>query len=97
MEKNQIIGEILNYMNKNGGPGKQWYVGISDDAPTRLFTDHKVETNGVHIYLIAESNKEAREIEAFFINKIRTDGGPGGGDKESKMVYAYKKTTLTNP
>jgi len=25
------------------------------------------------------------------------DGGPGGGDEDSKIVYAYKKTSLTNP
>lgn len=98
MDKDQIIREISSHIKNRGGFPQDWYIGISQDARKRLFIDHNVdEEKDAWIYKTANSNKEAREIEDYFVNKVRTDGGPGGGDKESKMVYAYKKSDRTNP
>lgn len=88
--------EIEDYMIKNGGISLDWYVGISKDAEDRLFNGHNVSRHGTWIYGRATSSEEAREIEQYFIEK-GTDGGPGGGDDSSDMVYAYKKTFSTNP
>jgi len=38
----QAYDEILAYIKRQGGPYKIWYVGITSDAPKRLFQDHNV-------------------------------------------------------
>jgi hypothetical protein len=92
----QIIREILEYIRKGGGAFSDWYVGISQDARTRLFSGHSVNENGDHwIYRQASSSKAAREIEEYFLNRCHTSGGPGGGDDTTDMVYAYKMNAHT--
>jgi hypothetical protein len=96
--KQQIANNIAAYMQKSGGAPRAWYVGISKDARARLFNDHNVTQNGgAWIYDQAFSAQDAREVEAYFVNTVGTDGGTGGGDYTADMVYAYKKTAQTNP
>lgn len=96
--QNQIIENILSHIRRCGGQYNEWYVGISRDAKSRLFNDHKVsQTLDAWIFETARTHSEAREIENYFINVIGTDGGPGGGNSTARMVYAYKKAYLTNP
>ncbi len=98
ISKQQIINDINNHIRKEGSGYKAWYVGISRDAKQRLFNDHNVsEGNGWWIYRTATSTTEAREIESYFVDSLRTDGGTRGGDYYSNQVYAYKKTSYTNP
>lgn len=98
MSKEQIIKDISDYIKKNEGFPKEWYVGISQDARKRLFEDHWVdEMKHLWVYRKADTNKKAREIEDYFLNKVGTDGGPGGGDTSAKTVYVYKKNSHTNP
>jgi hypothetical protein len=64
---------------------------------SRLFGDHNVSKEHGHwIYRTASSNSVAREVEQHFLD-AGMDGGPGGGDATSRIVYAYKKTPYTNP
>jgi hypothetical protein len=94
----QIKSDIKEYIQKGGGGYRAWYVGISKDARARLFNDHDVqENNGWRIYRQAENSTAAREVESYFVNTLGTDGGPGGGDQKADYVYAYKKTSHTNP
>ena len=73
------------------------YVGITSDVNGRLFGDHNISRENNHwIYRTASSSSIAREIEQHFID-LGMDGVGGGGDEESKIVYAYKKTSSTNP
>lgn len=96
--KEKIKNDFEKYIKECGRNYDSWYVGISKDARDRLFNDHNVsEENGNWIYNTASSSQEARDIEEYFINTLGTDGGTGGGDEESDMVYSYKKTTYTNP
>lgn len=89
--KQQIITEIENYINKNGGGFSAWYAGIASKPRDRLFNDHGVKENGdVWIYREAVSSTVAREVEDYFVNVKGTNGGPGGGDSASRYVYAYK-------
>ena len=93
-----IIRNIKQYMDKWDWPYSSWYVGITKDAENRLFNDHKVDRdNGAWIYDTASSANVARDIEDYFLNQLGTDGKGGGGDEESKIVYAYKKTKNTKP
>jgi len=93
--KEEIIVDITNHFS--GKTYKNCYVGITSDVNSRLFDDHNVlKENGHWIYRYCSSNKIAREIEQHFLDK-GMDGGSGGGDEDSKIIYAYKKTSTTKP
>lgn len=97
MTKQQIVNDFLDYLSKNGGSYNDWYVGITNDPKKRLFTEHNVdEQYGKWIYAAADTNQAARSVEDYFID-LGCDGGSGGGDNSSTVVYAYKKTSYTNP
>lgn len=94
--KETVKQEIKEHIKSRGGAYSDWYVGIAADAGQRLFSDHNVhKENGCWIYPECESSAAAREVEEYFINILRTDGGTGGGDRSTKSVYAYKKTSST--
>ncbi len=96
--KAEIIEAITKHIKDRGGNLKDWYVGITEDAEERLFKGHKVDKDkDKWIYKTAKSSKEARELEIYFINSLNTDGGSGGGDKDADKIYAYKKSSNTNP
>lgn len=93
----QIKVDFLNYMRSCGGSYSGWYVGITNDAQRRLFTEHGVnKDSGAWIFRTADSSETARRIEQHFIN-LGLDGGTGGGDYTAKIVYAYRKTSSTKP
>lgn len=62
-----------------------------------IINEHKV-VNGKNGYIIrtAEYDQDARDVEKHFLD-LGCDGGPGGGDETSKIVYAYKKAANTDP
>lgn len=98
MNKDQIIREISDYIKSKGGFPNEWYVGITNNAEDRLFKEHNVDKEkGVRIWRTANTEDEARQIERYFLEAVRTDGGPGGGSHAARQVYAYKKTWRTSP
>ncbi len=98
LTKQQLAIEIKAHIDKEGGPYNTWYVGITGDPKTRLFTEHRVREKGDwYIWRWAQTAQEAREVESYFVNTLKTDGAGGGGDDESSCVYAYKKTRNTTP
>lgn len=93
--KQEIINDITSHFN--GKKYAECYVGITKDANQRLFNDHNVSKESGHwIYRSASSDAIVREIEKHFLDK-GMDGGDGGGDNQSIIVYAYKKTLSTKP
>jgi len=96
--KQEIANDLIAYIQRGGGSYRAWYVGVSRDARSRLFQDHNVREHGdLWIYRQAASARDAREVEASFVNTLGTDGGTGGGDYTADMVYAYKRAAHTNP
>ena len=90
----RIIQEIDSYIRREGSSYHNWYVGIAKDPRNRLFNEHNV--SGVWwIFCEAFSDTRAREVESFFLEQKGTQGGPGGGDKDSRFVYAYRITSTT--
>ena len=90
-EIEDIIDEIEGHIENRGGAFSSWYVGIAADARDRLFNDHSVEEEADKwIIRKATSSSVARTVEKYFIEEKGTKGGPGGGDENSKFVYAYK-------
>lgn len=97
MNLSEIITAINKYVSVAGGALNSWYVGITKNPDNRLFNEHNVDkSNGIWIHCPADSNEIARNVESFFLRQ-GMDGGPGGGDWESRYVYSYKKGYETNP
>ena len=97
MDEQQLMEKIENYIEKNGGVFKDygWYAGITNDAERRLFTEHKVnKKDGAWIYGTAESFAAAREVEDALLEQ-GCQGGRGGGNVDSRVVYAYRITFHT--
>jgi len=90
--------KILEHIARDGSPYESWYVGITSDPERRLFDEHGVDRTAKKWWTYDEftSVDLARRVEKYFIEQ-GCDGEPGGGDEESKFVYAYKKTKDTNP
>ncbi len=96
--EDEIKLEIQNYIDKRGGSYPSWYVGISGEPEDRLFKDHGVvQESATWVYATAQTSNAARRIERYFVDTLGTDGGPGGGDGDTRAVYAYKKQAHTDP
>lgn len=97
-DEQTILSEIVAHIQKEGGPFSTWYSGITSDINSRVHGDHNVpEKNHWYITRPTESNEVARKIERTLIDQYGTDGGPGGGDESSTIIYSYKKTAITDP
>jgi hypothetical protein len=98
MTYKEIVRDIKNHIVSCAGAYWRWYVGISQDARSRLFSGHGVDRDrDAWIYRCASSSQVARNVEDYFVNECGTDGGSGGGDATTDMVYAYKKSSRTTP
>ena len=92
-DKNIIIKNFVDYINKNDGNASEWYTGIASDPKDRL-NQHNA-TSSRWIYDDAGSAEIARSIEKHMTDTIKTKGGGGGGDDNSTWVYCYKITSST--
>lgn len=96
MSYDEIIKKFDDHMGKSGKRFySEFYIGISKNAPKRLFEEHHVDMDSSWwIYLTAESSDVAREVEKHYLN-LGMRGGDGGGDDSSDMVYCYVVTPTT--
>jgi len=94
----RIIDRFVQYIEQSGGDFSNWYVGIAKNPRDRLFTDHTVVESGAGwIYDDAGNEQIARNIENYFLDVRRTQGGNGGGNSATKYIYAYRIQRHTNP
>lgn len=93
----QALAEITAHIKKQGGAYSDWYCGITSNLENRLYGDHKVpKKNHWSITRLCEDSASARAVEKALLD-LGCDGGEGGGDEDSRIVYAYLKTSITNP
>ena len=94
----QIIAFIDGYMQRFPNTrNANWYVGIASNIRQRLFSDHSVsEQFDAWSYMQAANSEPARSVENAY-HVAGCDGGPGGGDHTTTIVYAYLKSNRTNP
>jgi len=93
----QAYNEIKAYIDKQGKPYQSWYAGIAFDAQERLFRDHNVSEKGdLWIYKRCPNDQDARSVEEALL-KLGCDGETGGGDESTTYIYAYLKSSNTNP
>jgi len=98
MDRDQGIQELLEFMAPFRASMSEWYVGTTHEPYRRIFNDHRVPPDyKAHTCLVVESADTARAIESFFLENVKTDGGQGGGDENSRFVYAFLKTNGTYP
>jgi predicted GIY-YIG superfamily endonuclease len=94
-EAARVAGKIEQHISDRGGSLSAWYAGITDDPERRLFTEHNVSKQTGHwVYRKCSTDDIAREVEQHFLGK-GCKGGPGGGKRAAKYVYAYKVTNST--
>ena len=93
----EAYNEIFAHIQKQGGSFSKWYCGITENIQNRLFGDHKVpKKDHWYVYRQCVNNNAARSVEKTLLDK-GCDGGTGGGDDDADYVYAYLKTSLTEP
>jgi len=90
------IGTLERFIQNRGGNCNQFYVGIAKDPESRLKDGHGVYNDDEFIYIDVENNAAARMIEKYFLDR-GCDGGPSGGDEQTKTVYIYLKNPDTDP
>ncbi len=94
----QAATEMKAHMDKERSGYRNWYVGITGDLRARFFTEHGVhENNDWYIWRWLQTADDARAVESYFVDRLGADGGPGGGDTQSRCVYAYRKQRHTTP
>jgi len=93
----EAYNEIFAHIQKQGGLISKWYCGITEDIQNRLFGDHKVPKKD-HWYAFRQcvNSDAARSVEKTLLDN-GCDGGTGGGDDDADYVYAYLKTSVTEP
>ena len=96
MDYNTVIKRIESYMSKFDGDYSDWYVGITKDLDEKLFELHKVDENGKWIAFGADTEEVAKKIQKYFLDK-KTDGNPTQLEEDARIVYAYKKNSMTVP
>ena len=90
-----LIRELVNRMRSVRALPGQWYAGITADIEQRL-KEHNVDPRGVWYAVDAGSAAAARAIEKYFIERLGTRGGSGGGSIFSRFFYVYLITPTTS-
>jgi len=96
MDYKTVIKRIESYMSKFEGDYSNWYVGITNDLDEELFEKHKVDEKGIWISFGADTEEVAYKVQKYFLDK-KTDGIIRDLQMDSRIVYAYKKNSKTNP
>lgn len=97
MSAQEAYDEIVAHIQQQGAEFSRWYSGITEDIKDRLHGAHKVpEKNHWFIHRKCVNEEAARAVEKALLDN-GCDGGDGGGDDDAVHVYAYLKTSITNP
>jgi hypothetical protein len=88
---NTITLEILQFIYREGGDPKTWYIGVTNDPRQRLFNEHQVHyQNDAWIYRVATSEGEALQVQSYFL-EFGLAEGEEGWQPGACAVYAYRK------
>ena len=96
MNSYKIIKAIEEYWEEHNKTNpKKLYIGITSDVNRRLFGFHNVdEKHSLWIHCPADNIRTARMVEKYFLD-LGMQGGDGGGNDNSTIVYCYEVTEYT--
>lgn len=88
---NNIILEILEFIYREGGDPKTWYIGVTNDPRKQLFDEQQVHyENDSWIYRTATSEGEALQVQSYFLDfgltSVEKVWQPG-----ACVAYVYRK------
>jgi hypothetical protein len=96
--RSEIIGDVEDYVARNGDNFAEWFVGVTGSPKAVLFNRHKVKQKGdAWIARVAKDEYEARDIAEYFVTTRRTKGVVGDPRDTDLYVYAYKRKPHTSP
>lgn len=94
--RSQIIGEIEDYIDKNGGSFGQWFVGCTGAPKAMLFSQHGVKQSGdAWIARQAKDDLDAFDVVEYFVGTKRTKGRAKERRDTDLYVYAFKVKSHT--
>lgn len=88
-EVHEITIKITEFIEEHGGDYQDWYVGITNN-PERRLDEHNVDMDDAESYIVLETSSAqiARRVEWYFATTTAVQGGTGGGESDSRYVYA---------
>jgi len=96
--RSEIIDDIEDFIERNGGAFAEWYVGVAASPKLKLFKLHKLKDKGdVCISRRARDEYEAHEVAEYFRTIRKTKGPAGQPDETCLCVYSYKMKSHTRP
>lgn len=94
--RSDIIGDIEDYIAKNGGNFGEWYVGCTGAPKAMLFTQHKLKAKGdAWVSRLARDDLDAHDVVEYFRSTRRTKGRPHERKDTDLYVYAFKVKSHT--
>lgn len=89
--RSQIIGDLEDYIGRNGGDYREWFIGATGAPKAMLFTQHKVRQSGdAWIARLAKDELDARDVVEYFVGSRKAKGRAKEARDTDLYVYAYK-------
>jgi hypothetical protein len=89
--RSEIIGDIEDFIARNGARFAEFYVGCTGQPKAAIFNQHKVKQSGdAWISRLAKDEYEAHEVVEYFLSTRKTRGRARERQDSDLYVYAFK-------
>lgn len=89
--RSEIIGDIEEFIGRNGAKFGEFYVGCTGQPKAMIFTKHGVKQSGdAWISRLAKDEYEAHEVVEYFVSSRKTKGRRSDPQASDLYVYAFK-------
>ncbi|HLO78330.1 MAG TPA: hypothetical protein VK196_17875 [Magnetospirillum sp.] len=89
--RSEIIGDIEDFIGRNGAKFGEFFVGCTGTPKAALFTRHALKQSGdAWISRLAKDEYEAHEVVDYFVSTRKTKGRRAEAQATDLYVYAFK-------
>lgn len=89
--RSDIIGDIEDFIGRNGAKFGEWFVGCTGAPKAALFTQHKLKQAGdAWISRLAKDELDAHDVVEYFRSSRQTRTKPKAQQDTDLYVYAFK-------